>query len=77
MFQGISKNFMEKLFRTVLVTSDYAITVKCCISYRNQLLICSANEVTGLYMKWNTGLKWVNGFLLQKRFFLQKSMIKT
>ena len=32
---------------------------QCCISYRNQLLICTANQMTGSYMKHNTGLKWV------------------
>ena len=36
----------------------YPISDKCLILYRNQ------NQITGFYMKCNTGLKWVNANLL-------------
>ena len=32
---------------------------QCCISYRNQL-ICTANQITVFYMKYNTRLKRIN-----------------
>ena len=33
-------------------------------------LICSANQMTGFYMRCNTGLKWVNWGIPKKRFCL-------
>ena len=39
-------------------------------------LICTANQVTGFYMKCNTGLKWVN-LVLRSDFYIIKSIFAT
>ena len=33
---------------------------------KNSHVICRANQMTGFYMKCNTGLKWLNQFIGEK-----------
>ena len=37
-------------------------------------LICTANQMTGFYMKCNTGLKWLNVTKLQAKSLLKNQL---
>ena len=42
------------------------MSAQCCISYKNQSFDLQCNQMTGFYMKCNTGLKWANKHSLSK-----------
>ena len=49
------------MFLGVIEKENQPTSAQCCISYRNQSfdLQCKVNQLAGLSMKCNTGLKWL------------------
>ena len=67
-FNGLSKSLKVCFYGVFLVNLPISTSVAFYVETR--YFICSANQVTGFYMKCNTGLKWVMHVLNVNWFFV-------